>query len=180
MRVNPTEFAELLGRHTSDAELLRRVGQAADIARRAGSIDELTEVLGLQHGVSGFVHHCVPVALFCWLRWPDDCRAAVEAAVLAGGDTDSTAAIVGGLVGATTGEAGLPPPWLDGIVEWPRSVSWMRRLGRRLASVEANEIGGASQPSASLPLFWPGLIVRNVVFLAIVLLHGFRRLFPPY
>lgn len=26
----------------------------------------------------------------------------------------------------------------------------------------------------------PGLLLRNTVFLAIVLLHGFRRLLPPY
>jgi hypothetical protein len=28
--------------------------------------------------------------------------------------------------------------------------------------------------------FWPGLIVRNAVFLLAVLAHGFRRLAPPY
>ncbi len=29
-------------------------------------------------------------------------------------------------------------------------------------------------------LFWPGIIPRNVLFLAVVLMHGFRRMFPPY
>jgi ADP-ribosyl-[dinitrogen reductase] hydrolase len=173
--VNAAEFVELLRAETADPELLRRVGVAADIAQRAGGIDELLAELGLTRGVSGFVHDCVPVALFCWMRWPGDCRAAVEAAVVAGGDTDSTAAIVGALVGATTGEAGIPPEWLDGIAEWPRSVDWMRRLGRRLAD------GAVSRaPASPLRLFWPGLLVRNVLFLAIVLLHGFRRLLPPY
>jgi hypothetical protein len=179
----------MLARETSDAELLRRIRRAVATVSRGGGIDEFAEELELQRGVSGFAHHCVPVALFCWLRWPGDFRAAVEAAVLAGGDTDSTAAIVGGLVGATTGEAGLPRQWLDGIAEWPRTVLWMRTLGRRLAAAADCKDSGAapacvassSSPLPSpLPLFWPGLIVRNVIFLAIVLLHGFRRLFPPY
>jgi hypothetical protein len=30
------------------------------------------------------------------------------------------------------------------------------------------------------PLFWPALIVRNALFLALVLLHALRRLLPPY
>jgi hypothetical protein len=33
---------------------------------------------------------------------------------------------------------------------------------------------------APLFLFWPGVIPRNMLFLLIVLLHGFRRLLPPY
>jgi hypothetical protein len=36
------------------------------------------------------------------------------------------------------------------------------------------------QPRPALRLFWPGLIPRNLFFLAIVFLHGFRRLLPPY
>jgi hypothetical protein len=128
--------------------------------------------------VSGFIYQTVPIALFCWLRWPGDYRAAVEAAVLAGGDTDTTAAIVGGLVGATSGEAGLPDEWVRGIVEWPRSVKWMRRLAARLA--ESRETAPGASALGPLPLFWPALIVRNAVFLVIVLLHGLRRLLPPY
>lgn len=33
---------------------------------------------------------------------------------------------------------------------------------------------------APVPLFWPGLLLRNLIFLVIVLAHGFRRLLPPY
>ena len=45
------------------------------------------------------IPHTVPVALYCHWRWPGDFRRAVEDAVLAGGDTDTTAAIVGGMAG---------------------------------------------------------------------------------
>ena len=32
----------------------------------------------------------------------------------------------------------------------------------------------------SVKYFWPAIPLRNVVFLGIVLAHGFRRLLPPY
>jgi len=33
---------------------------------------------------------------------------------------------------------------------------------------------------APVRYFWPGIAVRNLFFLAVVLAHGFRRLAPPY
>jgi ADP-ribosyl-[dinitrogen reductase] hydrolase len=50
----------------------------------------------------------------------------------------------------------------------------MERLGRRLVEV----LGGDLQPA--LPVMVPALMVRNLVFLVVVLFHGFRRLLPPY
>ena len=73
-------------------------------------------------GVSGYIYHTVPVALFCWLRWPGDFRRAVEEVILLGGDADTTGAVVGGIAGATVGQGGIPAEWLQGILEWPRSV----------------------------------------------------------
>lgn len=149
------------------AAALDRIGpylaHAADAAQYAMSI-------GVFDGVTGYINRTVPVALYCWLRWPADFRSAVEAAVLLGGDTDTVAAIVGGLVGATAGEAAIPREWLDGLVDWPRSVTWIRQLATRLAD-------RAEGPQR---LFWPALPLRNELFLLIVLFHGFRRLLPPY
>ena len=95
-----------------------------------------------------------------------------------GGDVDSTGAIVGGIAGATLGANGIPVEWLDGLLEWTRSVTWMRRLGERLACrfpVDSSMVG-----QGPLPLFWPGIIPRNLLFLFVVLVHAFRRLLPPY
>jgi ADP-ribosylglycohydrolase len=49
------------------------------------------------------VLHTVPVALHACFRYPDDVRTAVLETVHCGGDTDSTAAIVGGILGARVG-----------------------------------------------------------------------------
>jgi ADP-ribosyl-[dinitrogen reductase] hydrolase len=132
--------------------------------------------VGLPSRVSGYVNHTVPVALYCWLRWPGDVRAAVSAAAAAGGDTDTVAAIAGALVGATAGGAAVPADWLDGLLEWPRSVVWMRRLAGELAAAATDWDAAAGRP---VPLFWPGLLPRNVLFLLVVLAHGVRRIFPP-
>jgi hypothetical protein len=134
--------------------------------------------LGLRDGVSGWINHTVPAAVYCWLRWPGDFRTAVEQVVIMGGDADTTGAVVGGLVGATAGAEAIPGELLEGLAEWPRTVCWMRRLAERMsASVDVREPRIMAKP---LPLFWPGVVVRNIVFLGIVLLHGLRRLLPPY
>ncbi|MGW4383388.1 ADP-ribosylglycohydrolase family protein [Kitasatospora sp. NPDC004531] len=54
----------------------------------------------------------VPFALWCAARWLDDYPAAVRAAIGAGGDMDTVAAITGGVVAARTGTAGIPAAWL--------------------------------------------------------------------
>src|SRR5258707_13221891 len=81
-------------------ELLQRIRMAVEHVRAGGSVTEFAARLGLEHGVSGFVDHTVPVALCAWLRHPDDVtRVAVEC-VRCGGDTDSVAAIACGIAGA--------------------------------------------------------------------------------
>jgi len=45
----------------------------------------------------------------------------------------------------------------------------------------AAQYGAAAGPEGvAADEFWPAIAVRNVAFLVIVLLHGFRRLLPPY
>jgi ADP-ribosyl-[dinitrogen reductase] hydrolase len=144
---------------------------AAHLERGAPAI-EFADALGLTTGVTGYSYHSVPVALYSWLRHPDDFRGAVEEVIELGGDTDSIGAIVGGIAGATVGAAGIPADWLDGLLEWPRSVTWMRCLAERLAE--------STTTPAPLPLFWLGLLPRNGLFLSAVLLHVLRRMLPPY
>lgn len=121
----------------------------------------------------------MPVALYCWLRHPGDFRRAVEEVILLGGDADTTAAITGALSGATVGAAGLPADWLRGLADWLRSARFLAKLGERLAAQRSAAPGGAPAPGP-VPLFWPAIPLRNAIFLAAVLGHGFRRLLPPY
>lgn len=139
------------------------------------SVQDFAASLGLQRGVSGYAYHTVPVALFSALRHGDDFRQALQSALDCGGDTDTVGAIVGAIAGARLGRQGIPPDLISGIWEWPRSISVMERVAARLA--EQKQTDSALGP---IRYFWPGLVLRNVLFILVVLVHGFRRLAPPY
>jgi ADP-ribosyl-[dinitrogen reductase] hydrolase len=165
-----------------DAELDGLLAKVEDYLARGAPAEELAEALGLRWGVGGYIYHTVPLALYCWLHAPGDFRGAVEEVLALGGDTDTTGAIVGALAGATVGAGGIPAEWVEGLLEWPRSVAWLRALAARLAEQFPGP-GVAARPPAGgrpLPLLWPGLVPRNVLFAAVVLLHALRRTLPPY
>ncbi|MBN1669776.1 MAG: ADP-ribosylglycohydrolase family protein [Kiritimatiellae bacterium] len=158
-----------------DAEWAALVGSLRGALEAGVPVDAFADTLGLARGVTGYIYHTVPVVLFAWHRHYGDFEAALTAVFRCGGDTDTTGAILGGLAGLTVGEDGIPVDWIRGIADWPRSTALLRRVADRLA-----ERAGRSGPMAPVRYFWPGLIVRNALFLAVVLGHGFRRLLPPY
>lgn len=137
--------------------------------------EEFAASLGLERGVTGYICHTVPVAIYAWLRYPDDFRTAVQSAIRCGGDTDTVAAITGALVGARVGKAGIPEEWLRGVIDWPRSMRWVESLAERVA-----EGKWEAEPQPALPLAVWALPFRNAAFLAWVLVHAARRLLPPY
>jgi ADP-ribosyl-[dinitrogen reductase] hydrolase len=137
---------------------------------RQETVPDFASSLGLSDGVTGYAYHTVPVALFAWLRHRGDFAAAVAGSIRCGGDTDTVAAIVGSLAGCEVGVDGIPVDWREGLVDWPRSVRLLGRL-----AVELGTPGGKP-----VRWFWPGVLPRNLFFLAVVLAHGFRRLLPPY
>jgi len=166
--VMPARVLADIRARVDDAELAAALDRV-----EAALADDLTPAafavtLGLERGVTGYVHHTAPVCLHAWLRTPGDVERVIGDVVALGGDADTTGAIAGALAGATAGVSGVPPAWLA-IVEWPRSLTWIRRLGAAAA-------GRAPPPT----LWWPALALRNVAFTAIVLATGLRRLLPPY
>lgn len=158
----------LLANEAAD-EFLALVRRAFDSAARQESVGNFAIAIGSRGGISGYMLHTVPCVLQVWFRYGNDIAGGLKAIIEAGGDTDTAGAIYGGIAGAGCGKAGIPAPWLDGIVEWPRTVGWIERLADALA-----------RDGKCPGYFVPGIAVRNAVFMAIVLVHGFRRLAPPY
>ena len=152
----------------TDADLfLKALDQVADSIKAGESTTEFARKHFLEKGVSGYVLHTVPAALHAWLSYPDDYESAVKEIILCGGDADTTAAIVGGIVGARVGPEGIPQAWRDGLDEPVLNPEFFKRLAK--SSAERRPFGHM--------LVNP---FRNIKFLIIVLGHGFRRILPPY
>ncbi len=174
--IAPTQYlGRLTGELEDHPEFLELIRGVVASVERCQTTEDYAEQIGLGKGVSGYVYQSVPIALHAWLKNQRDYRSAVTSVIRCGGDTDSTAAIVGGIVGAGVGRLGIPSAWLDGIFEWPRTVTWMEALGRSLATSTPD--GHPIRPP-SFPVW--GILPRNLFFLAVVLCHGLRRLAPPY
>lgn len=171
----PADFLPRLSPVLEDDELRGLLCKAAQSAAAGEATPTFANSLGLTRGVSGYVLHTVPVAVHAWLSHPNDLRAAVLAVVRCGGDTDTTGAIAGAIVGAGVGKDGLPDDWLAALSDWPRTTDWMTRLAAGLARVAQTK---TPERALSLPL--PAVLARNAVFTIVILAHGFRRLLPPY
>ncbi len=161
---------------TDDSEWSHIVDAMAEAMEKDLSVREYADSLGLESGVSGYAYHTVPLACYAWHRHFGDFENTLSAVLDCGGDTDTAGAIAGALAGAAVGDSGIPPPWVRGVVDWPRNLDLLYRLADGLC-----EVSQKRQPAGgAVNYFWPGVVVRNLLFLLVVLAHGLRRLAPPY
>lgn len=158
---------ERVGAWAGTAEWQPWLDHLADGLARGQSVSVFARECGWGEWVSGYAVHTVVMALFIWLRHRGDFKEAITQAIACGGDTDTLAAIIGGIAGAEAGT--LPAPWLDRLADQPWSVAYLRRLG---AALDA----GGTPPTAA----WWLIPLRNVIFFLAVLAHAFRRFLPPY
>ena len=145
----------------------RAVASMRRVADGGGTVDDLARELGCLQRVTGWSLQSVPVALYAWWRHRGDAAACLTAIRDAGGDTDSTGAIAGALIGLDRGEAAFPEDWRGRIIGWPMTLAVLRSTGAALAG------------TAPLPGWcWPAQPLRNLAMLVIVIGHGLRRLVP--
>lgn len=111
-------------------------------------------------GPTGYVVHTVNAALKIWRNHPNEIEKAIEETILLGGDTDSVAAIVGGLIGAKTDLTKTNPDLLSWM-GWPQPPEIMSL---------------SEQTKAPIGRIW----LTHAVSLPIIVGYGFRRLLPPY
>ncbi len=163
---------------STDEEWLALVLKIENAIKANSDVHQFAQSIGAEKGVSGYIYQTVPVVLYAWYHHFDDFEATLTSVLNCGGDTDTTGAIVGALAGAVGGEKAIPDDWIDNIIDWPCSVNYIRSTADLLARK-------AAVPDATVSLrgyrkFWIAIPLRNLFFLMIVLLHGFRRLLPPY
>ncbi|MBL8383999.1 MAG: ADP-ribosylglycohydrolase family protein [Burkholderiales bacterium] len=175
-RLTPADFvAAMAARLPPDSVTLEAIRAVAASLERGEAAADLVARLGSKNGVSGYMLHTLPAVLHVWLRHQDDYAGGVTEMIRLGGDADSTAAIVGGIIGAKVGREGIPPRLLAGLIDWPRSKTMISRVARRLAHARL-----ADTRLTEVRSFVLAVPLRNLFFLAVVLAHGFRRLLPPY
>lgn len=98
-------------RHEEVTEALTQAVRLSEDA--AVPVGQALDLLG-----SGWVaEEALAIAAYCAMRFPHDFRAAVLAAVNISGDSDSTGAITGNLLGASLGVDAIPREWLDALYE---------------------------------------------------------------
>ena len=100
---------ETLRRWPDHEETLRSVEQALQVAREAPAVPETVQSLG-----GAWVgEEALGISLFCALAHAEDFRAGVLLSVNHSGDSDSTGAITGNLLGLLNGVEAIPAPWLE-------------------------------------------------------------------
>ena len=150
--------------------------RAASSTANNDAVADFAENIGSKNGISGYSYHTVPCVLQVWFGSSQDFAEGLQEIIQAGGDTDTAGAIYGGIVGARVGKEGIPASWLSDIIEWPRTIKWIERLASATATAVSER--GQSQDTKPPRYFVPGILLRNLVFLLVVLAHGFRRLAP--
>lgn len=130
------------------------------------AVAEAAARLGLSRGITGYSHHTVPMVLYAVIRHDADPLVGLEALWRCGGDTDTTGAIAGALIGARHGEDLFPEAWRRGLRNGPLSLALLRRGAARLAAGQRGPV----------PWLWPLVPLRNLLLLAVVLGHGFWRI----
>ena len=88
---------------------------------------------GWDTGISGFIVPTTVMACYCFLRYPTNFDRAVQSSIGLGGDTDSVAAIVGGLVGAHVGYEKLPTRLVEQLNVPPHNAAWIAEMAERLS-----------------------------------------------
>lgn len=148
------------------------IQQIEDSLTKGIEVSQFADAMGFSKGVSGYAVHTMTMVIFIWLRHRGEFEIIIREAIACGGDTDSVAAIAGGIAGAEADA--FDSRWLDDLIDRPYTVNYIRRLGAALTERPSNQV--AKPPRVAN---WM-LIPRNIIFFVAVLSHGLRRIFPPY
>lgn len=169
-RPDAATFARTVAQAGDDVQWRALEPVLAAACASVAPVAALVAALHLERGVSGYVMHSAPFALVAWYDAFGDYARTLRLCVDAGGDVDTNAAIAGALAAMSVGIDRVPRIWSDGIADQPHGVAYLDALGAAL---------GGERNDVPTRFSWR-LLPRNLVFLALVLAHGVRRLLPPY
>ncbi len=171
---NRVAILERLLESVRNEELANLLRQLIPFLAAGMSPRRVAKRLGWKKGISGYMPHTATMAIYIWLRYSNNFERAVQSAIRLGGDTDSVAAIVGGLVGLSARVDDIPDKWLTQYADWPADLSWHEHLALRLTEWPHGEEDILSGPGE--PFFWPGQLPRNALLTPVVTFHVLLRI----
>ncbi len=163
------QLLDLLTEHIQCAELTGYLQSAYQAVIEGKTLNDYMLAEFGQKQVTGYMYHTIPAVMFAYFKYPFEPIKGLQCLIKAGGDVDTTCAIAGGIWGVNYGEQmyqQIKGNWLELKI----TPKFLRQLSEQLDSKHPKTLrfGGVVT------------LLRNLVFLVIVLLHGFRRLLPPY
>lgn len=127
-----------------------------------------------KRGITGYMYHTVPAVFQTWQAYRDRPAEGLDSLIRQGGDTDTTAAIFGGIVGVRHGEnlfAAVSGTWCEPLL----TPDFFAALAK-----QADEARQSGRPQKARRFGGMVTFARNLLMMPVVLAHGFRRLLPPY
>jgi ADP-ribosylglycohydrolase len=107
---------EILKQHRGHEEVLERVEQALNLYRINQNKEDIKPSLIHQLGGGWVAEEALAISLLCALQYQNNFEKAVLAAVNHDGDSDSTGAITGNLVGLLVGIENIPEKWIQNLM----------------------------------------------------------------
>jgi ADP-ribosylglycohydrolase len=102
-----------LAAHDGHAETLNKIKLARDLSTSQKSVEESIRIIG-----EGWVgEEALAISLYCSLKFFDDWKRGVLAAVNHSGDSDSTGSITGAVLGTSLGIQSIPSRWIQNVEE---------------------------------------------------------------
>lgn len=132
-RLNSKTALETLIKTAKEPELAKALSELEPFLARKRSPRAVAMHFRWGYGISRSMLPTAVMAIYCFLRYPDDFQRALEWALLLSGRNDTLPALVGGLVGAHVGSSGLPDDLVERLGDWPHDRLWIERLAIRLA-----------------------------------------------
>lgn len=173
--ISPDIFFNQIKDIIEDDELISIIKKVCESIKNGNKTSDFLKEINCENGVSGYMYHTVPAVIHSWLIYQNDLLGGLNDILRCGGDTDTTCAILGGIISPNTGLKNIPKTITDNIFEIQYSKDFIEKLGDNLSNILNNK-----KLEHNLKISIPKILIRNIFFLIIVLSHGFRRLLPPY
>jgi len=150
-----------------DPEWQQIMDEMRQSLNEGASVGEFALALELEKGITGYIYHTVPMAIYAWLRHREEYRRGMESLLDCGGDTDTVGAIYSALAAAELSSSNqIPAPWHERIIHWPRMEPYEEKLRANYSAFMD------AQPVDRFSANWFALWVRNVQTFFVILFHA--------